>query len=48
MPTVEHAALPSSLLERFSGMHAHSQLVRCLQFLALLSTLGFLIHDDGR
>jgi len=48
MPPIEHAALPNSLLERFSGMDAHSQLVRCLQFLAPLSKPGFFTHDDGR
>lgn len=48
MPPVEHAALPNSLLERFSGMDAQSQLVRCLQFLAPLSMPGFFTHDDGR
>jgi len=48
MPPVEHLALPNSLLERFSGMDAHSQLVRCLQFLAPLSKPGFFTHDDGR
>jgi len=41
MPPIEHAALPNSLLERFSGIDAHSQLVQCLQFLAPLSKPGF-------
>jgi len=45
MPPVEHAALPNSLLERFSGMDAQSQLVRCLQFLAPLSKPAFFTHD---
>ena len=40
MPPIEHAALPNRLLERFSGMDAHSQLVQCLQFLASLSKPG--------
>lgn len=48
MPPVEHAALPNSLLERFSGMDAQSQLVWCLQFLAPLSKPSFFTHDDGR
>jgi hypothetical protein len=48
MPPIEHAALPNCLLERFSGMDAHSQLLRCLQFLAPLSKQGFFTQDDGR
>jgi hypothetical protein len=48
MPPVEHAALPNSLFERFSGMDAQSQLTRCLQFLVPLSKSGFFTHDDGR
>ncbi len=48
MPPVENTALPNSLLERFSGMDSQSKLVRCLQFLAPLSKLGFFTHDNGR
>jgi hypothetical protein len=48
MPPIEHAALPNSLLERFSGIDAQLQLTRCLQFLVPLSKPGFFTHDDGR
>lgn len=40
--------LPHTLLERFSGIDAQSQLVRCLQFLAPLSRPGVITHGDGR
>ena len=36
MLSIEHAALPMSLLDRFKGQDAQTQLVRCLQFLAPL------------
>jgi hypothetical protein len=48
MPPIEHAALPMSLLDRFSGRDAQSQLVRCLQFLAPLSRPGVITLNDGR
>jgi hypothetical protein len=48
MPPIEHAALPMSLMDRFKGQGAQTQLVRCLQFLAPLSKPGFFIQDDGR
>lgn len=48
MPPIEHAALPKSLLDRFRGKDAQSQLVRCLQFLAPLSRLGLITYGDGR
>ena len=48
MPPIEHAALPMSLLDRFKGQDAKTQLVRCLQFLAPLSKPGFFTQDDGR
>ena len=48
MPPIEHAALPMSLLDCFSGKDAQSQLVRCLQFLAPLSSPGVLTLNDGR
>jgi hypothetical protein len=47
MPPIEHAALPISLLDRFSGSDAQSQLVRCLQFLAPLSRPGVITLNDG-
>ena len=47
MPPIEHAALPMSLLDRFSGSDAQSQLVRCLQFLAPLSRPGVITLNDG-
>lgn len=48
MPPIEHAALQMSLLDRFSGRDAQLQLVRCLQFLAPLSSPGVLTLNDGR
>ena len=48
MPPIEHAALSMSLMDRFKGQGAQTQLVRCLQFLAPLSKPGFFIQDDGR
>lgn len=48
MPPIEHAALPNTLLERFSGIDSWSQLVLYLQFLAPLSRSSFITHDDGR
>jgi hypothetical protein len=47
-PPIEPAALPKSLLDRFSGKDAQSQLVRCLQFLAPLSRPGVITDGDGR
>lgn len=48
MPPIEHAALPMSLLERFTGKDAQTQLVRCLRFLAPLSRPGVITLNDGR
>jgi hypothetical protein len=48
MPSIEHAALPNSLLERFSGKDFQSQLVLCLRFLAPLSRPGVITHGDAR
>ena len=48
MPSIEHAALPMSLLDRFKGQDVQTQLVRCLQFLAPLSKPRFFTKDDGR
>jgi hypothetical protein len=48
MPPIEHAALPMSLLDRFSGKDAQSQLVRCLQFLAPLSRPSVITLNDAR
>jgi hypothetical protein len=48
MPPIEHSALPMSLLDRFSGSDAQSQLVRRLQFLAPLSKPGVITLNDGR
>ena len=48
MPSIEHAALPMSLLDRFKGQDGQSQLVLCLRFLAPLSKPGFFTQDDGR
>lgn len=48
MPPIEHAALPMSLLDRFSGKDAQSPSVRCLQFLAPLSRPGVITLNDGR
>jgi len=48
MPPIDHAALPKSLLDRFRGEDAQSQLVRCLQFLAPLSRPGVITYGDGR
>jgi hypothetical protein len=48
MPPIKHAALPMSLLDRFNGRDAQSQLVRCLQFLTPLSRPGVITLNDGR
>jgi hypothetical protein len=42
------AALPMSLLERFTGKDVQSQLVLCLQFLAPLSRPDVITLNDGR
>lgn len=48
MPPIEHAAFPTSLLERFSGADAQSQLLLCLRFLAPLSIPGAVTLREGR
>ena len=48
MPPIEPAALPMSLLERFTGNDVQSQLVLCLLFLAPLSRPGVITLNDGR
>ena len=48
MPPIESAALPMSLLERFTGKDAQTQLVRCLRFLAPLSRPGVITLNEGR
>ena len=48
MPPIEPAALPMSLLERFTGKDAQTQLVRCLRFLAPLSRPGVITLNEGR
>jgi hypothetical protein len=48
MPSIEHAALPMSLLDRFKGQDTRAQFVRCLQFLAPLSRPGVITLHDGR
>jgi hypothetical protein len=48
MPSIEHAALPMSLLDRFKGQDAQLQLVLCLRFLAPLSRPVVITHGDGR
>jgi hypothetical protein len=48
MPPIDHAALPSTLLKRFSGIDAQSQLVQYLHLLAPLSGHGFIARDEGR
>jgi hypothetical protein len=48
MPPIEHAALPMSLLDRFSGKDFQSQLVLCLRFLAPFTRPGVITHGDGR
>jgi hypothetical protein len=40
LPPVDSAALPASLLERFSGQDLRSRLIGLLQFLSPLSTLS--------
>ena len=48
IPPIEHAALPMSLLDRFTGSDVQSQLVLCLRFLAPLSRPGVITLSDGR
>lgn len=48
MPSIEHAALPMSLLDRFNGTDAQSQLVLCLRFLAPLSRPGVTTLCDAQ
>jgi hypothetical protein len=48
MPPIEPAALPMSLLERFTGKDAKTQLVLCLRFLAPLSRPGVIKLNEGR
>lgn len=48
MPTIDHAALPRSLLDRFQGADIESQLVLCLRFLAPLSRPGAITLRDAR
>lgn len=48
MPTIEHAALPMTLLDRFRGVDAESQLELCPRFLAPLSRPGKITLRDGR
>jgi hypothetical protein len=48
MPPIEPAALPMSLLERFTGKDAQTQLVRCLRFLAPLSRPCVITLNEGR
>ena len=42
MPSIEPAALPMSLLERFTGVQ--SQLMQCLRFLEQLLWPGIVMH----
>jgi len=48
MSPIEPAALPKSLLDRFTGQDAQSQLVLCLRFLAPLSSPGVIMLNDGQ
>jgi hypothetical protein len=48
IPPTEPAALPMSLLERFTGKDARTQLVLCLRFLAPLSRPGVITLNEGR
>jgi hypothetical protein len=47
MPPIEHSALPTSLLDRFRGADAQSQLVMCLRFLARLSRPDAITFGNG-
>ena len=48
MPSIEHTALPMSLLDRFKGQDGQSQLVLCLRFLAPLSRPDVITLNDAR
>ena len=48
MPPIEHTALPMSLLNRFNGNDAKSQLVQSLRFLTPLSRPGAITLGDAR